>query len=94
VVARRPAEAFPPGDFLREELEERKWTPTDLATMLDRPVRVINEIIAGKRAITPETARGLAEAFGSSPEYWLNLEASFQAWRAGDGEGDMSTAIG
>jgi HTH-type transcriptional regulator / antitoxin HigA len=88
MALRRPAEVFPPGDFLQEELEERGWTQTDLAAILDRPPRLVNEIIAGKRAITPETARGLAAAFGSSPEYWMNLESSYQLWRAGDDQGD------
>ena len=50
------AEVFPPGEFLREELEARNWTQTELADIIGRPVRLINEIIAGKKAITPETA--------------------------------------
>ncbi len=40
-----------------------------------------NEIIAGKRGITPETAKGLGEAFGTGPEYWMNLENAYQLWR-------------
>jgi len=75
---RMPAEVFPPGDFLREELEAREWSQQELADILDRPPRLINEIIAGKRAITPETARGLSEAFGTSAEYWMNLESQYQ----------------
>lgn len=76
--ARVPAEVFPPGEFLREELEAREWTQQELADILDRPPRLISELIAGKRAITPETAKGLAEAFGTSAEYWLNLESQYQ----------------
>jgi HTH-type transcriptional regulator/antitoxin HigA len=83
---RRPAEAFPPGEFLREELEERSWTQTDLAEILGRPVRLINEIIAGKRGITPETARGLGDALGSPPQYWLNLESAYQLWKVPEGD--------
>ncbi|MGD9893927.1 MAG: HigA family addiction module antitoxin [Dehalococcoidia bacterium] len=83
MAMRRPAEVFPPGDFLREELEERGWTQTDLAEILGRPYRVVNEIIAGKRRISPETAKGLAAALGTSPEFWLNLEAAYQLWRVG-----------
>ncbi len=75
---RTPAEVFPPGDFLNEELEARGWTQSDLASILDRPVRLVNEIIAGKRGITPETATGLAEAFGTTPDVWLSLEATWQ----------------
>ena len=76
--ARVPAEVFPPGEFLREELEAREWSQQALADILDRPPRLISELIAGKRAITPETAKGLAEAFGTSPEYWMNLESQYQ----------------
>ena len=78
MVTRKPAETFAPGDFLKEELEARSWTQSDLAEILDRPVAVVNEIIAKKRRVTPETARGLAAAFGTSAEYWMNLESSFQ----------------
>lgn len=76
--ARVPAEVFPPGDFLREELEAREWSQQELADILDRPPRLISELIAGKRAVTPETAKGLAEAFGTSAEYWMNLESQYQ----------------
>ena len=67
----RPAEAFPPGEFLREELEERNWTQADLAEIMGRPLVLVNEIISGKRSITPETAIGLAAAFGTSAELWM-----------------------
>ncbi|MDR5748742.1 HigA family addiction module antitoxin [Caballeronia sp. LZ029] len=75
---RVPAEVFPPGDFLREELEAREWTQQELADILDRPPRLVSEIIGGRRAITPETARGLAEALGTSAEFWMNLESQYQ----------------
>ncbi len=76
-----PAEVFPPGDFLKEELEERGWTQTDLADILGRPNRLVSEIVNGRRGITPETALGLADAFGTSAEYWMYLEASYQLAR-------------
>lgn len=76
--ARAPAEVFPPGDFLREELDARDWSQQELADILDRPPRLVSELIAGKRAITPETAKGLADAFGTSPDYWMNLESQYQ----------------
>lgn len=76
--ARVPAEVFPPGEFLREELEAREWSQQELADILDRPPRLISELLAGKRAITPETAKGLADAFGVSAEYWMNLESQYQ----------------
>ena len=72
------AEVFPPGEFLREELEARNWTQTELADIIGRPVRLINEIIAGKKAITPETAIQLGESLGTGPEVWMNLESQYQ----------------
>jgi HTH-type transcriptional regulator/antitoxin HigA len=75
---RKPAEVFPPGEFIRDELDERGWTQSDLAKIMGRPLPVVNLIISGKKSVTPETAIGLAGAFGTSPEFWLNLETAFQ----------------
>jgi len=74
-------EAFSPGEYIREELVERGWTQLDLADILGRPPQVVNEIVAGKRSITAETARGLGDAFGTSAQLWMNLEASYQLSR-------------
>lgn len=72
------AEIFPPGEFLRDELAARGWTQTELAEIIGRPVRLINEIIAGKKAITPETAIQLGDSLGTGPELWMNLESQYQ----------------
>jgi HTH-type transcriptional regulator/antitoxin HigA len=69
---------FPPGAILEEELEARGWSQVELASILGRPVKVVNDIIAGRRAITPETAIGLAGALGTSAELWMNLESRYQ----------------
>ncbi len=81
---RRPAEVFPPGEYLKDELEERDWTQADLAEIIGRPIQLVNEIITGKRGITPETAKGLAAAFGTSAEIWLNLETAYRLWKSGE----------
>ena len=75
---RTPAEVFPPGEFIRDELAERGWTQSDLAKIMERPVPAINLIISGKKSVTPETAIELGQAFGTSPEFWLNLETAYQ----------------
>jgi len=72
------AKVFPPGEFLKDELEARGWSQTELAEVMDRPVRLINEIVAGKKSITPETAVQLGDALGTGPELWLNLESQYQ----------------
>jgi HTH-type transcriptional regulator / antitoxin HigA len=71
------AVVFAPGEFIREELEARGWTHAELAKIMGRPLRTINEIIAAKRPITPKTADGLAKAFGTSADVWLNLERAY-----------------
>lgn len=75
-------EIFPPGDYIREELEARGWTQNDLAEILGRPVKLVNDIVNAKRGITRKTAEGLASAFETSPELWLNLESAYKATKA------------
>ena len=74
----RPFRPVKPGEILQDELEVRNWTQADLAEVLGRPVQAINEIISGKKAITPDTALAFSQALGTSPEYWLNLESSYR----------------
>lgn len=81
MAQRIPAEVFPPGEIIREELEERGWNQLDLAEILGRPLTLVNEILTGKRAITPETAKGLGDAFGVDPQFFLNLESAYQLWK-------------
>lgn len=75
------AETFPPGEFLREELEARNWNQIEFAEIMGRPTKLVNEIVQGKRAITPETAIQIGEALGTGPEVWMNLESQYQLSR-------------
>ena len=66
-----------PGEILREEFLEPLGVPqTALAEKLHISVQRINEIVNGKRGITPETAWLFAGAFGTTPEFWTNLQAA------------------
>lgn len=78
MIERIPAEVFPPGEFLRDELEARGWTQGDLADIMGRPNTLISKIVGGKKSITPETAQGLGEAFGTGAQFWMNLESAYQ----------------
>jgi HTH-type transcriptional regulator/antitoxin HigA len=78
MLKRAPAEVFPPGEFIREELDARGWTQDDLAQIMGRPVRLVNELVNAKKQITPDTARGLAEAFGTDALYWMNLDSAYR----------------
>jgi HTH-type transcriptional regulator / antitoxin HigA len=75
---RTTAQAFPPGEFIKEELEARGWTQGDLAKIMKRQDSVISAIIKGKRAISAQVASELAAAFGTSAELWMNLETSYR----------------
>lgn len=77
-----PAEAFPPGDYLREELDERGWSAKEFAEILGRPVQAVSEILNGRKQIMPETALALAEALGTSAELWTNLQTTFNLYEA------------
>ncbi|GAC1473868.1 MAG: HigA family addiction module antitoxin [Isosphaeraceae bacterium] len=87
---RVPAEVFPPGEFIRDELEARSWTQADLAEILGRPLKAVSEILMGKRAVTPETAKGLGEAFGVDPQFWMNLESTYRLSLVKDQTGDVA----
>lgn len=79
---RTPAEVFPPGDFLREEIEARGWSQSEFAEIIGRPIKTVNEIIAGKRRITPVTAKELEAALGISARSWMNHETIYQLHNA------------
>lgn len=61
--------------LLKEFLEPMGLTQKRLAGHLGIPVQRINEIVKGKRGISPETAWLLSEALDTTPEFWLNLQA-------------------
>lgn len=76
--ARIPAEIFPPGEFLKDELEARGWTQVEFAEIIGKDTRLISEVISAKRSVTPETAMAFGEALGTGPEFWMNLESQYQ----------------
>lgn len=72
-----------PGEILLEEfLKPFGMSQVALAEHLEIPVQRINEIVKGKRGVTPETAWLLAGAFGTTPEFWLNLQSNHDLVRA------------
>lgn len=77
-----PDWAVPPGDILREVLEERGMSQVELSKRIDRPKKTISEIINGKAAITAETAIQLERALGVTARFWNRLESDFREARA------------
>jgi addiction module HigA family antidote len=62
--------------LLKEFLEPLGLTQKALATHVGIPVQRVNEIVRGKRGVSPDTAWLLAKSFNTSPEFWLNLQAT------------------
>jgi antitoxin HigA-1 len=68
----------PPGEVLDEEfLSPMGLTQTALAERMGVAVQQVNLIVAGRRAITPQTAIKLAQALDTSPEFWMNLQTNY-----------------
>ncbi len=84
--------AIPPGETLAEELEVRGMTQKELATRLGRPIQVVNEIIKGKKAITPDTALELSLVLGIEAGFWMNLESRYQLTLARQRNKDFQAA--
>jgi len=73
-----PVTAIHPGEHLAEELKELKMSAAELARQLKVPTNRITAIINGNRAITGDTALRLAHFFGTSAEFWLNLQTLYE----------------
>src|SRR5438309_10973958 len=67
-----------PGEHLAEELRELQMSAAELARKLDVPTNRVTGILNGQRAITGDTALRLAHFFGTSAEFWLNLQSIYE----------------
>ena len=70
--------AIHPGEHLAEELKELKMSAAELARKMAVPTNRITGILNGRRAITGDTALRLAHFFGTSAEFWLNLQSLYE----------------
>jgi antitoxin HigA-1 len=66
-----------PGEVLADELHEIAIPAAELARSLEVPANRISQIIAGKRAISADTALRLARYFGTTPDFWMNLQKTY-----------------
>lgn len=71
-----------PGELLAEELNVLSMRSVDMARQLHVPTNRVNQIIAGKRSITTDTALRLGKLFGTGPYYWLNLQILYEIDKA------------
>lgn len=82
------------GEAPREDfIEGFGITQNKLAVSIGVPPRRINEIVHGKRGVTADTALRLAKYFGTSAEFWINLQSHYELDRAEDAAGDQIASI-
>lgn len=74
--------AIPSGEYLEEVLEDLKMSQAELAKKMGRPSQVLNEIIKGEKAITPEIALQLETILKVSADIWIQLESEYRLIRA------------
>jgi antitoxin HigA-1 len=85
--------AIHPGEQLAEELEALDMSAAELARQLDVPTNRITQILNGTRAITGDTALRLGHFFGTSAEFWLNLQSLYELRRAQQKTGKSIAAL-
>src|SRR5436190_21832091 len=73
-----PRTAIHPGEHLAEELRELGVSPTELAARIAVPADRVAAVIDGRRRITADTALRLGHWFGTSAEFWLNLQKLYE----------------
>ena len=78
-----------PGEILADELKDVEVTPTELARQVDVPANRISEIIRGRRSITGDTALRLGHWFGTTPQFWINLQTAYDLRVAAQQAGDV-----
>ena len=67
-----------PGETLREDLDALEMSAAELARRIEVPVNRITQILNGRRAVTGDTALRLGRFFGTSGEFWLNLQKIYE----------------
>ena len=73
-----------PGEILRETLDDLSMSMNQLAHAIRVPANRVSAIVAGTRSITGESALRLARYFGTTPEYWVNMQAHYDLEAARD----------
>ncbi len=83
-----------PGETLLEEfLTPMDLSQRDLAEGIHVPYQRVNELVNGRRGITPSTALRLAKFFGMSPDFWMNLQQRWDLYHAHESEADKLKQI-
>ena len=78
-TARWPRRLSPPADTILDSLETLGWTQADLAERMGRTTKHVQDLVKNKTRITSDSALELSRTLGGSAQFWLNLEANYQA---------------
>src|SRR6266446_3729431 len=92
-MQKRPVYPIHPGEILADELAELNISPTELARELHVPANRISQLIAGKRAMTADTALRLEKWLGVSAAFWMNLQKRYELDIARDKTGEILRMI-
>ena len=78
----RPAEVFHPGEYIRDELQEREWRASDFADITGADPGTLSGVLNGKRSVNVPLAIALGKAFGTSADVWMGLQFQYDHWHA------------
>ena len=84
MIKPRKPPAVHPGEILQELLEQHKLSQSELARHLRTSPAYINDVCRGRRNITVELAVKLGKAFRQNPEFWINMQTSWDLQHAGE----------
>ncbi len=91
LISRKPTH---PGEMLREEfLPDYGISVAKLAELLNVSRQTVNELVRERRAVSPEMALRLAQVFGTTPQYWLNMQRNVDLWESLDLNKDEILAL-
>jgi antitoxin HigA-1 len=73
-----PRTPIQPGEILAEEIEKIQLPARRLAAIIEVPANRLYQLVAGKRAMTADTALRLSQYLGTSPDFWMNLQSAYE----------------
>lgn len=79
---RLPAQGFPPGHFAERERKARGWSWWDMVRLLQMDSAQYRRFVEGEGPFDAGMVRQLSDAFGTSEQYWINLQTMWEEWRA------------
>lgn len=94
-MVRIPTDRAPtrPGEFLQEFLDDLGIGQSELARRIQVPFQRVNDVVHGRRAMTPSTALRLSKFFGNSAAFWLNAQMAWDLHEAAQEETEVLDAI-